>query len=135
MKNLTSFFASLETLELKTNENANGSLTIQQTQRNSLRAAMMQAFKEDLLDEGFDVFETSDGIILAVENDELGTISIEAKLTIKALDYDPVYEAEAFEMTQMDKAADKARKAEAKARKIAADTAARAKKAALEPQD
>jgi hypothetical protein len=88
---------------------------------------MVNELLNDLLDEGMDAYLTADGIILAIEHDEIGTVSIEVKLTFKSLDYDPQLEADAYEEQLQDKEAEKARKAEAKRKKIDSDKAIRAK--------
>jgi hypothetical protein len=135
MDNLKQFLDKLAKEPVITNENANGTLTIQQTLRNQLRAKMMQALFNDLVDFNFDAYQTADGLIIAVEHDEVGTISVEIKTTIKSLDYDPQVEADAFEEMLQDKEADKQRKAEAKKRKIELDKGVRAKKKAAEEAD
>lgn len=117
--NFLELMKDLETRDLNTNVNANGKITIQQTQRNALRKELVDAFYEFLIEQKLDVFLTGDGIILAVENANIGTISIEAKLAFKALDYNPEDEADAYEDELAAKAADKASKAKAKAKKIA----------------
>jgi len=127
LENLKKFLEVLSKADLKTNENANGTLTIQQTQRNQQRALMVNELLNDLIDEDMDAYLTADGIILAIEHDEIGTVSIEVKLTFKSLDYDPQLEADAYEEQLQDKEAEKARKAEAKRKKIDSDKAIRAK--------
>lgn len=117
--NFLELMKDLETRDLNTNVNANGKITIQQTQRNALRKELVDAFYDFLIEQKLDVFLTGDGIILAVENANIGTISIEAKLAFKALDYNPEDEADAYEDELAAKAADKASKAKAKAKKIA----------------
>ena len=117
--NFLELMKDLETRDLNTNVNANGKITIQQTQRNALRRELVDAFYDFLIDQKLDVFLTGDGIILAVENVNIGTISIEAKLAFKALDYNPEDEADAYEDELAAKAAEKASKAKAKAKKIA----------------
>lgn len=117
--NFLELMKDLETRDLNTNVNANGKITIQQTQRNALRKELVDAFYDFLIEQKLDVFLTGDGIILAVENANIGTISIEAKLAFKALDYNPEDEADAYEDELAAKAADKASKAKVKAKKIA----------------
>ena len=108
-------------VKILTNTTANGMVTIQQTQRNQLRKEGLQAFKQDLIDwygnEGFDVVETKEGIVIVAEaaanddgdNDGGYTFSWEIKPTIKNLDYDPFIEANNFEEDKANKAQKKAR--------------------------
>ena len=105
-------------VKILTNTTANGMVTIQQTQRNQLRKEGLQAFKQDLIDwygnEGFDVVETKEGIVIvaeaAADDDDGGyTFSWEIKPTIKNLDYDPFIEANNFEEDKANKAQKKAR--------------------------
>jgi hypothetical protein len=103
--------------ELRTNENANGVLTIQQTQRNALRKEVADKFVEFLLDQGLDAFQTKDGIILKVDNEYVGTVSIELKLAFKALTYDPEEQAELYDEERDAKAAAAEEKAKSKAKK------------------
>lgn len=110
----------LETRDLNTNVNANGKITIQQTQRNALRKELVNSFYDYLIDQGLDVYLTSDGIIMAAENEHIGTISIEVKLAFKALDYNPADEADSYEDELASKAEEKANKAKIKAKRIAA---------------
>ena len=112
--------ADLETRDLNTNVNANGKITIQQTQRNALRKELVNAFYDYLIEQGLDVYLTADGIILAAENEHIGTISIEVKLAFKALDYNPADEADSYEDELAAKAEEKANKAKLKAKRIAA---------------
>ena len=109
-------------VKILTNTTANGMVTIQQTQRNQLRKEGLQAFKQDLINwygnEGFDVVETKEGIVIvaeaAADDDGDGgdggyTFSWEIKPTIKNLDYDPFIEANNFEEDKANKAQKKAR--------------------------
>ncbi|NCB45715.1 hypothetical protein EOM81_01745 [bacterium] len=108
----------LETRDLNTNVNANGKITIQQTQRNALRKELVDAFFNFLLDQGIDAYLTNDGIIMAVENEHIGTISIETKLAFKALDYNPADEADLYEDELASKAEEKANKAKIKVKRV-----------------
>ena len=103
--------------ELRTNENSNGVLTIQQTQRNALRKEVADKFVEFLLDNGLDAFQTKDGIIIKVDNKYVGAVSIELKLAFKALGYDPEEQAELFDEERDNKARAAEEKAKAKAKK------------------
>ena len=103
--------------ELRTNENSNGVLTIQQTQRNALRKEVADKFVEFLLDNGIDSFQTKDGIIIKVDNKYVGAVSIELKLAFKALGYDPEEQAELFDEERDNKDSAAEEKAKSKAKK------------------
>jgi hypothetical protein len=103
--------------ELRTNENSNGVLTIQQTQRNALRKEVADKFVEFLLDNRLDAFQTKDGIIIKVDNKYVGAVSIELKLAFKALGYDPEEQAELFDEERDNKARAAEEKAKTKAKK------------------
>lgn len=58
--------------DLVTNTTAAGTLTIQQTTRNQLRAEGVEALREDLIDlygDDFDILTTKEGIVIVVENE------------------------------------------------------------------
>lgn len=84
-----------------TNTTAVGTVTIQQSERNALRKQGVEALKNDLIKmygTEFDVLETKDGIVIAVENEPGNfTFSWELKSTIKSLDYDPFIEANNYD--------------------------------------
>lgn len=118
--------------DLVTNTTAAGTLTIQQTTRNQLRAEGVEALREDLIDlygDDFDILTTKEGIVIVVENENF-TFSWEIKNTIKALDYDPYYEADKFDSEQEAKATRKAAREAEKAQKIKLLEERRAKKLA-----
>ena len=56
MSRINDFLAEVEKQDLKTNVNANGTITIQQTQRNELRAKVVEEFYNFLLEQKLDVF-------------------------------------------------------------------------------
>jgi len=126
MSRLNDFLAEVEKKDLKTNVNANGTITIQQTQRNELRAKVVEEFYNFLLEQKLDVFMTNGGIVIALENENIGTISLELKIAFKSLDFDPLKEADIYEFERNEKIKKIEQRAKAKARKIAADEARRA---------
>lgn len=66
------FLKKIEGEELVTNTTAAGTLTIQQTTRNQLRAEGVEALREDLIDlygDDFDILTTKEGIVIVVENE------------------------------------------------------------------
>jgi hypothetical protein len=102
---------------LRTNENANGVLTIQQTQRNELRKETSEKFLDFLLDNGLNAFQTKSGIIIEVDNENVGPISLELKLAFKSLNYNVEEQADLFDEESEEKAEAAAAKAKAKAKK------------------
>jgi len=126
MSRINDFLAEVEKQDLKTNVNANGTITIQQTQRNELRAKVVEEFYNFLLEQKLDVFMTNGGIVIALENENIGTISLELKIAFKSLDFDPLKEADIYEFERNEKIKKIEQRAKAKARKIAADEARRA---------
>ena len=71
-------------------------------------------------------FMTNGGIVIALENENIGTISLELKIAFKSLDFDPLKEADIYEFERNEKLKKIEQRAKAKARKIAADEARRA---------
>lgn len=133
MNNLkfTSFCRQIASLDaLPTNITASGTETVQQTTRNQWRAEGVAALVDDLKQmygDEVDILVTKEGIVFAIENEATGyTISWELKNTIKALDYDPFAEANAYD----DEVAEKAAKAKARQDAAAAKAALMAEKRA-----
>ena len=120
--------------EYAQNTTATGTVTIQQSTRNALRKKGVEALKHDLelmYGEDFDILETKEGIVIAVENDPSEfTFSWELKSTIKSVDYDPFIEANNYDEEVAAKVEKKLRKEQEKAQKIAALEEKRAKKLA-----
>ena len=94
------FLDKLAVADLQTNETAAGKITIKQSQRNNLRKEAIQAYYEFLMEQGINAYLTADGVVIAVEHDLLGTISIESKLTFKALNFDVEEAADQYEREQ-----------------------------------
>lgn len=128
-----------------------GALALQQTQRNLSKSELMEALYHSLVEVGdeygFEVYNTADGVILEVENENVmkkvnrlkdkseqdifGYISIEFNLKIKNLDYDAQLEEELYVAEIAARAAEKAKKEASKKRKIQDDAEARAVKQRL----
>ena len=126
-----------------------GALALQQTQRNALKNEIMEAFQaglEELGDKtGIDFYETSDGIIMEIDNeyvrkrvsrmkdesdgDSEGFISIEFNCKIKNLDYDAEVEEFIFETERADKLEKEKAREKAKQAKIRRDAENRAMQA------
>jgi hypothetical protein len=132
-----------------------GSLALQQTQRNKIKAKLMEAlykgFDEVGSEFGFDVYLTHDGIIFEVKNEKVlrrvasmkdpeneadinGYISIELNAKIKNLDYDAAVMEEAY-LASIEEAKEKEKKkGEEKRKKIIRDAEIRATKARMREQ-
>lgn len=94
------FLRQVEETNFETNTTAAGTLTIQQTTRNKLRAEGVEALREDLIDlygDEFDIVTTKEGIIIIAELEDGQLFSWEIKNTIKALDYNPYFEADKYD--------------------------------------
>lgn len=102
---------SLQTAAFDTNETARGHITIKQGQRNKLRKELINDLYEYLQDQDFNVFVVENGVILNVENETIGDINIELKLSIKGLDFDLDEELEKFDIVQKQRAAKAAERA------------------------
>lgn len=70
-QNFLSFLEELETTQLPTNTTSTGSVIIQQSLRNELRKRGLKAFGAFLKDtygDKFDILETKEGLVIAIEN-------------------------------------------------------------------
>lgn len=128
-----------------------GALALQQTQRNALKNEIMEAFRlglEELGDKaGVDFYETSDGIIMEIDNEHVrkrvsrmkdesdgdseGYISIEFNCKIKNLDYDAEIEEFIFQEERAEKEAKAAQREKEKREKIKRDAETRAAQARI----
>lgn len=69
---------------------------LKQNVRNQFKAELLDAFKDFLKANGFDVEMVSDGVAVQFQNDEIGSVCAVADFTIKSRDYDIVSENEAY---------------------------------------
>jgi hypothetical protein len=91
---------------------------INQTERNSFKSETLAALMNDLSSVG-SVSRTSDGIVLEVQNDELGVIYLEFDVKVKDTEFD-LTEAVADYNTKVEAAADRiASAAKRKAERLA----------------
>lgn len=97
--------AELEHANLETNETATGRITIKQSMRNKLRKELMHEFYQFLIANDINAFETSSGIIVNIENEGIGDVNIELKLSLKGLDFNLEEELDKFEIAQQAKIA------------------------------
>ena len=128
-----------------------GALALQQTQRNALKNEIMKAFQAGL-DElgekaGVDFYETSDGIVMEIDNEYVrnrvrrmkdesdgeseGYISVEFNCKIKNLDYDAHIEQYVFQLEREEKLRKAKEREKAKREKIKRDAETRAAQARI----
>ncbi len=142
MKHLITLLNELAIQKIETSEKG-GSPIIQTTLRTKIKNAIEQAVLKDIqkalenADFPYFLGETSEGIILALENESLvdksgdivGEIPFEINIKVKNLDYNTEEEIETYQLEQEEKA-EQVRQAEiAKQAKIKNDALLRAKKA------
>lgn len=97
-ENFKELLENLTKTDFETNQTSSGKITIRQSQRNELRRVLIEKFYAFLIAEGIDCYLTDNGVVIAIENENIGTISIENKMTIKSLDFDPQEAADIFEL-------------------------------------
>jgi len=83
MKNLSSFAAAIKSKVFKMSGDK-----INQTERNATKSAALEAITTDLFAAGLTAVRTSDGIVLEIENDDLGSIFFELDIKVKGSDFD-----------------------------------------------
>lgn len=114
---------------------------LQQTKRNAAKQELLEGLK-NTLEQLFEhdptplanVYLTDEGVAIEVENESVGKkvedgngmITMIMDIKFKSLDYDAMIASDAYMDERAQKEAEKAAKAEAKAKKIAADKARRA---------
>lgn len=96
---------ALENAPLETNETATGRITIKQAQRNKLRKELIHELYDFLNDNEFNVYELANGVIINVNNETIGDVNIELKLSIKGLDFNLDEELDKYELDLAAKAA------------------------------
>lgn len=114
---------------------------LQQTKRNAVKQELLEGLKntlEQLVAADpiplANIYLTDEGIAIEVENESVGKkvedgngmITMIMDIKFKSLDYDAMIASDAYMDERAQKEAEKAAKAEAKAKKIAADKARRA---------
>jgi hypothetical protein len=83
MKNLSSFAAAIKSKVFKMSGDK-----INQTERNATKSAALEAITTDLFAAGLTAVRTSDGIVIEIENDDLGSIFFELDIKVKGSDFD-----------------------------------------------
>lgn len=112
MEKLKKYLTELYKTEIKTTGTGD-EMKLNQTQRNAIRALIIDAIYEDLHDMEFDVYRVDKGVALQFDNEELGGLGFILTPTMCGLDYDFEFEAEEYQ----NKLKEKAEKAAAKAAK------------------
>jgi hypothetical protein len=143
--NTNTALSALKGADIKISQTKNGE-AIHQTTRNKIGAILRNALFADLkeifpvTDNAEDIvcYLTADGIILEVPNESVkdgvtnpngsGAISLEIGFTVKSLEYNARDMSDAYAVDLAEKEAKKREADEKKAKKIAKDTATRAKK-------
>lgn len=94
MKQFLELLTRLASTKLEISEGVNG-VNIKQTQRNQLKAEMLEALVEGLSDLGVSVAKVDKGYAISVPNDDDGSFTAVLDLTIKSMDFDMYAENEA----------------------------------------
>ena len=129
MKNTREFLDNFYKEELKITHGAKGD-TIHQTQRNSVKAALIDAIQADLAAElGIDALRTSDGVGVVMDNEGEGGVPFVLDIAMKSFDYDIYQEHATYMEDRAIKAENAERREKAKRTKFKNDTAAREFKA------
>lgn len=116
---------------------ATSTKTIEQKQRNTIKRniteILLNMLKEELGEDNqlLQIYRTKDGILVGIDNEKVGIITVEFKASIKSLDIDPAEEEEAY-LEDMAQKAEKAKNAQRlKEQKIARQAEERALKAKI----
>jgi hypothetical protein len=94
MEQFTNLLTRLASTKLEISEGANG-VSIKQTQRNQIKAEMLEALVEALSPLNLDIVKVDKGYAVSIPNDEEGQFTAVIDLTIKSQDYDMWAENEA----------------------------------------
>lgn len=137
MQNFKQFLESIKTRPLRITKAKTGE-QVQQTDRNQLKADIVQALMELLQGATDFVYRTKDGVLIELENDSVangitnelgsGAITVAIDCKIMSLETNATDESECYQEQQAEKLAKAQEKAKEKASKIARDNASRKKK-------
>jgi len=129
MKNTKKFLKEFYAQELKITHGAKGD-TIHQTQRNAVKAGLMEAIQADIAAElGVDALRTADGVAVLMDNEEHGGVPFVLDVAMKSFDYDVYAMHDGYNKDKEIKADNAERRAKARRTKFKNDTAAREMKA------
>lgn len=139
MKNLTALFQDIENRTFRVTTTASGKEKLQQTERNGLRAELMDKLLADLAESGYRVARGKDGVLVEIPNGSVadgvsrnsigsGAITLAFEVKVKDLDSELEYLADEYTEHQEEQARKEAeRKAKAQ-RKRERDEQLRASK-------
>jgi hypothetical protein len=135
MDNLMNLIVELKNRELKITTNNKGVEQLQQTQRNNLKAELVNALFNDIASKYDYTFRVKDGIMLEIANDSVadnikndigsGAISVTIDIKINDLETNAESEKESYDISVAEKLEKKAKAEKSKADKIARDKAER----------
>lgn len=135
MDNLIAKIAEIKDQKFKITTTAKGVEQLQQTERNTLKAALVNALFADIAEKYDYTYRVKDGIMLELENQSVadgianelgsGAISITIDIKVNGLETNAELESENYRVETAEKAEKKAALAAKKAEKIARDTAER----------
>ena len=138
MKKFLELLENIKTRPIKISVTTSGVEQVQQTQRNALKAEMLDTLAECLAEILPFTARTKEGILIEVPCDAVadsitngtgsGAITVALDLKIKDLETDLEYESKEYAREVAEKARTKAEAEAKKARKIARDTATRKKR-------
>lgn len=125
----------LKNRELKITTNNKGVEQLQQTQRNNLKAELVNALFQDIASKYDYTFRVKDGIMLEIANDSVadnikndigsGAISVTIDIKINDLETNAESEKESYDISVAEKLEKKAKAEKSKAEKIERDKAER----------
>lgn len=128
MENLKNLISEIKGKQFKITKSSKGEM-LQQTQRNELKHALLQALLQDLASEIDFVGLSADGIMVEIPNDSIadnienesgsGAITCTIDIKINGLEFNFDEERKNYEIDQKEKADKKAKNEKAKAEKIA----------------
>lgn len=135
MDNLMNLIAELKSRDFKITTNNKGVEQLQQTQRNNLKAELVNALFQDIASKYDYTFRIKDGIMLELANDSVadniknelgsGAISITIDIKINDLETNAETEKESYDISVAEKLEKKAKADKSKAEKVARDKAER----------
>ena len=138
MDKLKELIVALKSRDFKITTTAKGIEQLQQTQRNTLKAELVNALFEDIKSEHEYTYRVKDGIMLELENSSIadkitnesgsGAISITIDIKVNDLETNAESESESYAVELAEKTAKKEKAEKSKADKIARDKKERAEK-------
>ena len=137
MDKMLNLIVELKTRDFKITTNNKGVEQLQQTQRNNLKAELVNALFQDIASKYEYAYRVKDGIMLEIANDSVadkiknesgsGAISVVIDIKINDLETNAETESESYKVEQAEKLEKKAKAEKSKTEKIARDKAERQK--------